>query len=238
MNPRKLCFGNWKLQKGPQEAKAFLKEFLSFSKPEERKDFCIFPSALSAFVFTEKELFWGGQNVYSEDSGAYTGENSADILKSMGASFVLVGHSERRSLFKESNDFLNKKIKNAVAKKLKIVYCIGESLEEREAGATLKVLEDQLSEGLKALNLDEIIVAYEPVWAIGSGKSASLAEVSEVHSWLREKLGSQISLLYGGSVKEANAKELYSDKNVDGFLIGGASLNPESFVNIYRQMGA
>lgn len=234
----KLCFGNWKLNKSPKEAKDFLDEFSALVKEDEKKSFAVFPQALSAGVFTEQSfLFWGGQNIYAQSEGAFTGENSVGVLKEMGASYVLVGHSERRSLFGETDQDVNQKSKLAIEKNLRPVVCIGESLEQREKGLVFDVLTEQVEKSLKGLDLNRAVIAYEPVWAIGTGKTATPKAVGEVHTWLRDKIeNNETPLLYGGSVKPANAEELYKIKDVNGFLIGGASLKAESFYQIYQNM--
>ncbi len=232
-----LCFGNWKLNKSPNETEIFLKEFNDFIDDKYKKAFVFFPQALSAYRFENSGLEWGAQNIYFEKSGAFTGENSAEVLKEMGAKFTLVGHSERRSLFNEVDKTVNLKVKHALDLSLTPIVCIGETLEERESDAVFKTLEKQLDEGLLNVNLDQIIIAYEPVWAIGTGKTASPNEVEEVHDWLRGKISNpKTPLLYGGSVKPENAKDLYSIKDVNGFLVGGASLKPLSFYEIYKNM--
>jgi len=234
----KLCFGNWKLNKSPKEAQVFLNEFLNLVKQEEKNSFAVFPQALTAGVFSsENTIPWGGQNIYFHDAGAFTGENSVDVLNEMGASYVLVGHSERRSLFHESNSDVCSKVKLILEKGLTPVVCIGESLDERESGKVFDVLSKQIEESLDGVNVESIVLAYEPVWAIGTGKTATPVEVKEVHSWLREKLETEkTALLYGGSVKPENSEELFKIKDVNGFLIGGASLKAESFYQIYQNM--
>jgi triosephosphate isomerase len=234
----KLCFGNWKLNKDLGEAKTFIQDLESLVQADQLKSFAIFPPALVASAFAEQsKLLWGGQNIFKKDSGAFTGENSASVLKSMGASYVLIGHSERRSLFHETdNDVLDKTI-TALENQLTPVVCIGESLKERESGLVFEVLSKQLNEGLKGVDLKSVIIAYEPVWAIGTGKTATPKEVEEVHSWLRDKVGNQDTpLLYGGSVKPDNARNLFMIDDVNGFLIGGASLEPKSLYQIYENM--
>ncbi len=233
----KLCFGNWKLNKTPQEAQAFLADFKELCPEGALKHFCVFPTDLLGGIFSKESLSWGGQNVYFENTGAFTGESSAQTLKSMGASHCLVGHSERRSIFGETNEILNKKMKNALVQDLTPVFCIGESLEQRESGKTFSVLKEQISIGLEGVDLKKIILAYEPVWAIGTGKAATPEMVKEVHDYLRELCEEpDLPLLYGGSVKPVNAAELYEIKNVNGFLIGGASLKADSFCEIFKNM--
>jgi triosephosphate isomerase (TIM) len=170
----------------------------------------------------------GAQNCYFENKGAFTGEISPIALKDLGCSFTLIGHSERRSLFNENGELLSKKIKAAMAAGLEVVYCIGENLSERENGLTEKVLSKQLS----ILKSEKLIVAYEPVWAIGTGKTASPQMADDAHSFIKRTLkglGLDLPVLYGGSVKPDNIGDLWQMPNIDGFLVGGASLLPKDF---------
>ncbi len=233
----KLCFGNWKLNKTPKEASAYLNEFYKMTTQKTQDHFCIFPTSVLAGVFSSEKINWGGQNCYIENQGAFTGETSASTLKNMNASYCLIGHSERRSVFGEKDEFLNKKVKNTLKEGLIPVFCIGETLKDRELGKTFEILKKQIDLGLKDIDLKKIVLAYEPVWAIGTGKAATFNIVKEVHDYLRNILSlKDIPLLYGGSVKSSNAKELYSIDNVNGFLIGGASLHVKSFIEIFNKM--
>ena len=233
-----FCFGNWKLHKNPVEAAEFLNELMDLADKSSLSSFAVFPPALAAGACSmQSEISWGGQNIFSKDSGAFTGENSASVLKDMGASYVLIGHSERRSYFHETNSDVLSKTMLGLEYGLSPVICIGESLEEREDRRVFDVLAEQIDESLKGVDLKKIILAYEPVWAIGTGKTATPEEVEEVHTWLRDKLGvADTPILYGGSVKPANAEGLFEIKDVNGFLIGGASLDPKSFYQIYQNM--
>lgn len=188
----------------------------------------------------------GAQNLYWENEGAYTGEISASMLKDIGCSYVVIGHSERRQYFGETNTTVNKKIRAALAHTLTPIMCIGESLEERERGDTINKVKAQISEGLEGLDKDaiqKIIFAYEPIWAIGTGLTATPAQAEEVHSFIRNELsekygkttGSCAIILYGGSVKPANTFSLLKEKNINGALVGGASLKAESFVEIAKE---
>lgn len=183
------------------------------------------------------------QNCASEEKGAYTGEVSVDMIKSVGAEYVIIGHSERRSYYNETNALLAKKVNLALGKGLKPVFCIGEILAERESGRLFEVVESQLQEGLFHLSnaeFEKIIVAYEPVWAIGTGVNASPGQAQEMHAFIRKVIASKYnttiaentSILYGGSCKGSNAAELFSNPDVDGGLIGGASLKAEEFMEI------
>jgi triosephosphate isomerase len=234
---KKLCFGNWKMHKSPREAEHFLSEFSKRITPKLSDHFALFPSPVLSGVFSNSHpsLDWGGQNCFSEKSGAFTGETSPFTLEEMGAKYCLIGHSERRHVFGETDEALNKKTKTAIEAKLIPVFCIGETEADFDSGSTLKVLKKQIDLGLKDVDLSKVIVAYEPVWAIGTGKAATPEIVKNVHSNLREFLPST-PLLYGGSVKPANSKELYNINHVDGFLIGGASLEVDSFCQIFEEM--
>lgn len=185
-------------------------------------------------------LLVGSQDCSAEDSGAYTGEIATAALKDMEVDFSLVGHSERRTYHKETNELLNKKVKQVLKNGLRCIYCIGETLEERETEKTFDVLKAQVHEGLKDVtfsNSDQLIIAYEPVWAIGTGKTATSDQAEEAHAYIRGQLAEiydqetadRIVILYGGSVKPSNIKELMDKENVDGALVGGASLKPDSF---------
>jgi triosephosphate isomerase (TIM) len=183
-----------------------------------------------------------GQNCHQEENGAYTGEVSAATLKSFGCDYCIVGHSERRQLFLEDDTLINQKIQRLLQNNIKPIYCCGESLEQREAGEHFDIVEAQIQSGLQGFmkgDLLNVVIAYEPVWAIGTGKTASPQQAQEMHAFIREKLSQvlsteaeNISILYGGSVKPDNAKELFSQKDIDGGLIGGASLNATDFLQI------
>lgn len=188
----------------------------------------------------------GAQNVWHEPSGAYTGEISVDMLKEVGCGFVILGHSERRHVIGESDELINKKVKAALAGGLKAILCVGELLEEREAGKTEEVLTAQMAGGLQGIgDLADVVVAYEPVWAIGTGKTASPEQADEAHAHLRKWIENNyttesaagIRILYGGSVKPDNAATLLALENVDGALVGGASLKPELFLPIIAAAG-
>lgn len=185
----------------------------------------------------------GAQNMYYEESGAYTAEISADMLKSVGCEYVILGHSERRVIFNESDELINKKMKTALAKELKPIFCVGELLEQRERGETMQIVSAQVEKGLEGITneqMKKVIIAYEPVWAIGTGKTATPQQAQEVHSFIRELVAKKYSssfaenliIQYGGSVKPDNSGELLSQKDIDGALVGGACLKADSFLNI------
>ena len=242
----KTVAGNWKLNKGPNEAVEFIYEFKEMASTEDMEKFILFLPALTlgsvANTLTQENMLWGGQNVYFETSGAFTGENSAKVLKELGATHCLVGHSERRQLFGETDEWMAKKVRVLQDNDIEPMLCVGETLEQREAGKTIEVISHQLAKGLENLDREKpFSIAYEPVWAIGTGKVATPEIAEEAHCALREKLQSIVdqdkakntSILYGGSVKPDNAKELGDKPNIDGFLVGGASLDPQSFFNIF-----
>ncbi len=234
----RLCFGNWKLNKNLDEAKNFISEFSALVSKDEKEHFAFFPQSLIAGAFVDSGLHWGPQNVYSLGSGAFTGETSVKTAVGMGAQYALIGHSERRSLFLESDEFLNQKVKLCLESNTTPVFCIGESLKEKEEQRTFEVLEKQIASGLKNVDLSNVILAYEPVWAIGTGVSATPDVVLEVHDFLKDLIkNDETPILYGGSVKPSNAKELYQINNVDGFLIGGASLDPKILYSVFCEMG-
>lgn len=240
----KMIAGNWKLYKSPQESVDFLKAFIDKVPLQNQKQILLFPQIVSLqavenyLVNADSDILTGAQNCYIENEGAFTGETSAKVLKEMTTDAVLIGHSERRQYFKEDNEFLAKKIKAAQDNKLIPVYCIGESLEERRSEKTFEVLEAQLKVGLKHFNnTGTLIVAYEPIWAIGTGEVATPKQAQEAHVFIRRTLKEITGLptyriLYGGSVKIENAKELITMPDIDGFLVGGASLNPDTFAQI------
>jgi len=187
------------------------------------------------------------QNCASEDSGAYTGEVSPDMILSAGAEYVIIGHSERRAYYHEDNEILNRKVKLAIEKGLKPIFCCGEVLEEREAGKLFEVVKEQIDIGLKGITEDQfskVIIAYEPVWAIGTGKTATPGQAQEMHAFIRqliadlynEKVADETTILYGGSCKPSNARELFANPDVDGGLIGGASLKAEDFIEIVNAL--
>lgn len=245
---RKVVAGNWKMNKdlsGTIELISAIKNELSKSETSTEVIVCPpFTSLESAnTVLKGSSIKLGAQNMHYEDNGAFTGEISAEMLKSVGCQYVILGHSERRTLFGESNEMINKKIKKAVSAGLKPIFCVGETLEERESGSTEKVVETQIREGLSGLSeteLSELIIAYEPVWAIGTGKTATPQQAQDVHQFIRNLISELFSsnfadklvIQYGGSVKPDNAAELFSQPDIDGGLIGGASLKADAFLAI------
>lgn len=230
---------NWKLHKTPQEAKLFFEQFVSEQNKSPVKGQVVFfpPAALwdcTHQALKNSGLQWGAQNIWTQLQGAFTGENSVGTLKAMGGTHALVGHSERRHLFGEKDEWTTEKVALLQGQGLTPLLCIGETLPERESGRTNEVNERQLRAGLaKAVAGAPLIVAYEPVWAIGTGKVATVSQVAEAHAFVRNllrELGfAQAPLLYGGSVKPDNAGDLLKVQDVNGFLVGGASLEVGSF---------
>lgn len=246
IHPNFLVVGNWKLNKGPEDTKSFLKTLKAQIQGKEGEKLVVLPSALSCFAAASElsgsSLRWGGQNCFSEVSGAFTGENSAVVLKEMGAAFCLVGHSERRLLFMEPEDRILKKVRLIQDHQMTPILCVGETLDDRKWGRTMEVVRRQIKSGLSQLDVTKpVVVAYEPVWAIGTGEVATPDQVEEVHTQIRNELEEQFSayglaipILYGGSVKSSNCRVLSEITHVNGFLVGGASLDPIEFLAILR----
>jgi len=243
---KKIVAGNWKMNKTLQEGIELAK---TINRQVEENEVIIIlcPPFIHlsevAGSITKDALFAGGQNCSSEASGAYTGEVSAEMIRSTGAEYVIIGHSERRTYFKETDEILNKKVKLALANDLIPIFCCGEVLAERQSGKHIQIVKSQVEKGLFDLSPEDfrrIVIAYEPVWAIGTGVTATAEQAQEMHKVIREhitdKYGNEIasntSILYGGSCKPSNAKELFSNPDVDGGLIGGASLSASDFMGI------
>lgn len=237
---KKIFAANWKLFKTPEQTREFFVKFKDLSAATTG-ELVFFPSAIcleaASTSLQGSDIRWGAQNCFAQESGAFTGENSMAVIKGLGAQYVLIGHSERRSIFGETNSLVSEKV--VLAQKLDLIpmLCIGETLAERESGKTNEVLKNQLLAGLTKIDKSKkLVVAYEPVWAIGTGKVASPEQVAETHTAVFEILKSlnleTTPILYGGSVKPDNAKELIRQSHVGGFLVGGASLEPSSFAAI------
>lgn len=237
---RPLVAGNWKMNLGPRAAGSLARELLNTLPQKTSAEVAVFPPFTSlpavAQVLTGSPIAWGGQNLHWEDSGAFTGEIAPGFLVELGCRFVLVGHSERRQLFGERDDDCGRKVTAAISNGLRPVLCCGETLEQREAGQTFAVIERQLAAGLP--DSGGLEIAYEPVWAIGTGRAATPAQAAEVHAWIRDWLRrarptlASVRILYGGSVKPDNAAALLGQPDVNGFLVGGASLDAGSFAGI------
>lgn len=245
-----IIAGNWKMYKTIKEGQELVNALNRELYNIENIDIVVCPpyTLLSclADMLTSSNIALGAQDLFWEDEGAFTGEVSAKMLKDAGCNFVLIGHSERRQYFGETNDSVNKKIKAALRHGLAPIVCIGETLKEREAKLTFKVLEGQLINGLSGINEEEvskIIIAYEPVWAIGTGKTATSAQAEEAHKYIRDlfvklyggEIAEGIRIQYGGSVKPENITEISREPDVDGALVGGASLDGNSFTEIVKK---
>ncbi|CUI16582.1 triosephosphate isomerase [Candidatus Protochlamydia naegleriophila] len=238
--------GNWKMYKTIQEAQSFVSQLIPVVEEDDVGVWLAVPFTAIYSLAQEVQktpLMIGAQNMNDASEGAFTGEIAGKMLKEAGASFVLLGHSERRRLYHEDNAFINRKVKRALEAGLRPVLCVGETLQEYEAGETQHVIQTQLTECLKELaaeQLKSLVIAYEPVWAIGHGQSATPEIAQEVQSFCRQvmaeqfssELAEQLVIQYGGSVNTSNAKELLSQPDIDGLLIGGASLSLESFIQI------
>ena len=250
---KKLIAGNWKMNKTSADAVALAKELVSAvgSQPDVEVVICPPFTALEgvAAAIDGSLLKLGAQNMHFEASGAFTGEISAPMLRALFATHVILGHSERRTLFGETDELVNKKLLAALKHQLRPILCVGESLAEREAGATLKVVQTQTERALEGVAKDQVaslVVAYEPIWAIGTGKVATSEQAQEVHAFIRgllakahgEPAAQRVRILYGGSMKPANAGELLAEKDIDGGLIGGASLEARSFVDLIKAAAA
>ena len=244
---KKVIAGNWKMNMNLHQSQKLVSEILNGLGKDSKVEVIVCPpfTSLSEVnsLLKGTQVKLGAQNMYYEESGAYTAEISADMLKSVGCEYVILGHSERRVIFNESDKLINKKIKTAIIKELKPIFCVGELLEQRESGETMKVISAQIEKGLEGITSDQmknIIIAYEPVWAIGTGKTATPQQANEVHLFIRELVAKKFSTVvaenliiqYGGSVKPDNAGELLSQKDIDGALIGGACLKADSFLSI------
>ena len=244
---RKVIAGNWKMNMLPNEAMNFIN---ALAERQDKKASCVvilcvpytdlFYSLLTA---QNTNIRIGAQNMHWEEKGAYTGEISGSMLQSIGVEYVIIGHSERRQYFAETDDTVNKKIKAAFANNLKPIVCVGETLEQREAGKTKEVITAQTRCALEGLTEEQVantIIAYEPIWAIGTGKTATSEDANNSIKEIREeickiygqKVSERVIIQYGGSVKPSNAKELFSTSDIDGALVGGASLKPEDFAGI------
>ena len=244
---KKVIAGNWKMNKDINESQELISGIISGLGNDDKCDVIVCPPFTSLHevhsLIKNIRVKLGAQNMYFEDDGTYTGEISASMLKSVGCEFVILGHSERRTIFGETDEMINKKIHKAIECGLKVIFCIGESLAQREEGITNDIVRDQVVKGLRNIssdNLKSIIIAYEPVWAIGTGKSATTQQAQDVHSFVRnlikeiysKEAADKIIIQYGGSLKPDNASALLSQKDIDGALVGGACLNADSFLSI------
>lgn len=241
---KRIIAANWKMNKNLSDSKNFFKKFFSL-KTNFSDDIIICPPLINLSYlcdnFKNNSIKFGAQNCYCEDSGAFTGEVSASMIKNIGADYVIVGHSERRIYFGEDNLMINKKVSAALKNGLKVILCVGEDLSQREQKKESEVVLLQIKEaleGVKKEDIQNIIIAYEPIWAIGTGKTIFPQQADLMCKNIKEfikktyKTSSEIKVLYGGSLKSSNASDFFKIQNVDGGLIGGASLNPEEFMKI------
>ncbi len=248
---QKVIAGNWKMHKTNPEAVRLVKQLrkLMEKNPPKKTRVIVCPPFTALSVVNEvikgSKIQLGAQNMFWEEEGAFTGEISPRMIKSTGAKYVIIGHSERRRYFKEDERTINRKIHLALKNKLKVIHCIGETLEEREQNLTQDIIINQIEWGLKDVTPEQmknIIIAYEPVWAIGTGKTATPQQAQEVHAFIREMVntivgqgvGNTVTILYGGSVKPENAGGLLAQPDVDGALVGGACLEAWSFFKIIQ----
>lgn len=241
-----IIAGNWKMNKLPSETYDFVKEVAEATKGAKCEVVCCTPyvcltEAVKAAKDTHVKI--GAENLHFEDKGAFTGEVSADMLKDIGVDYVIIGHSERRQYFAETDETVNLKVKKALEKGLIPILCVGESLEEREAGITMDIISIQIKKafaGIEADDAKKVVIAYEPIWAIGTGKTATAEQAEEVCGGIRAiiaelycpKCAKEYTIQYGGSMNASNAKELLAKENIDGGLIGGASLKSADFAII------
>jgi triosephosphate isomerase len=243
---RKVIAGNWKMNKLPNETIDYITKLGPLVKNTQSEIILCVPYidlfyALMHVQGTNIKI--GAQNMHWEKSGAYTGEVSGEMLSKMGVDYVIIGHSERRQYFAETDETVNKKIVSALGYNLKPILCVGETLEQRENGLAKEIITKQVElalSNIESASMKNIIIAYEPIWAIGTGKTATTEDANKTIKWIREKIASlygtevaeEAIIQYGGSVKSSNAKELFSASDIDGGLVGGASLDPEEFSKI------
>ena len=243
---RKVIAGNWKMNMLPNEAMDFIQELTPLVKDTKNEVILCVPYTDLFYALLHVQgtnIKIGAQNMHWEEKGAYTGEVSAPMLKSIGVEYVIIGHSERRQYFAETDETVNKKIKSALAHGLKPIVCVGETLEQRESGQTEQIVTSQVEkafEGIPTSELEKITIAYEPIWAIGTGTTATKEDANSTIMQIRKKLAEMygqneangVIIQYGGSVKSANAKELFEMSDIDGGLVGGASLKADEFSKI------
>jgi len=248
---RKVIAGNWKMNMLPNEAMKYIEEFAPLVKDTENEVILCVPYIDIFYANLHLQgtnIKLGAQNMHFEEKGAYTGEVSGEMLKLCGVEYVIIGHSERREYFAETDETVNKKIKAAFKYDLKPIVCVGEKLEQRENGTAKEIITVQTEKALEGLTNEQVentIIAYEPIWAIGTGKTATSEDANESIKWIRAKIAEiygnetaeKVIIQYGGSVKSTNAKELFTTSDIDGGLVGGASLKPEEFSKIVNYNG-
>ena len=245
---RKIIAGNWKMNMLPNEAMSFITELEPYAKNAKCEIILCVPYTdlfYSLLTAQNTNIKIGAQNMHWEESGAYTGEVSPNMLKCINVEYVIIGHSERRQYFAETDEAVNKKIKSALNHSLKPILCVGETLEQRENNMQDAIISNQIKSALKGIeSIENIIIAYEPIWAIGTGKVATKEDANNtikiIRSTVKELYGDNVAqnvcILYGGSVKKENAKELFSTSDIDGALVGGASLKVDEFAKILESM--
>ncbi len=242
---RPFIAANWKMNKTLLETSQFMMEFIPDVKDVSSVDIVIAPPftaiGIAAAALRGTNIFLAAQDIFYEEKGAYTGEISPLMLADLGCAFVIVGHSERRQYFHETDDIVNRKIRAAQKAGLGVIFCIGESLDEREAAKTFDILNREIEKGLDGVSPEKMVLAYEPIWAIGTGKTATPSQAQEVHAYIRERLNilygnqsDELCILYGGSVTPDTVDSLMACKDIDGALVGGASLKAESFSKIVK----
>lgn len=244
MNKKNIVAGNWKMNKTSSEGRRFIRDVQNIIKDIHGTEIIFFPAFTSLHNAQLKYPFHlGAQNCHWETSGAFTGEVSIEMLIEYNVKYVLVGHSERRQLFNETDAVINQKIRSIDSSKLKPILCIGETIEDRESGLTEDFLNGQLVRNLEGIkSIENFVIAYEPIWAIGTGETANKEQIYKAHNFIKSVLKklypdtNNCPILYGGSVSTKNAKELIQITGVDGFLIGGASLSQDSFVSIINDV--
>jgi triosephosphate isomerase len=249
MPRKKLIAANWKMYKTPDQTRAFFQDFLPLLTNHDRDEIVVCPPFIDLHAALDaakaSQVAVGAQNVHWEKEGAYTGEVSVGMLQALGCTHVIIGHSERRQYFGESDDTVNLRLKTALEAGLTPIVCVGEVLQEREAGLTEDVLRRQCTRAFHKVSTKKagkLVIAYEPVWAIGTGKTATPQLASAAHSLIRgeaaktfgQEFADALRILYGGSVKPDNAKSLMAEEEIDGALVGGASLDPKSFAAIVK----
>lgn len=243
-----LIAGNWKMNNTVSESIELVKELVKFmNKYEKDREVLICAPFTSLYsinqIVKDSKVKLGAQNMYFEEKGAFTGEISPVMLKDVGVEYIIIGHSERRQYFNETDKIVNKKIITSLKYNLKPIVCVGETLEQRELGKEKEIIKNQIKndfENIKKSDTKEIVIAYEPIWAIGTGKTATAEQANEIISFIREaiselydtEIGKRIRIQYGGSVKPKNASEIMSQSDIDGALVGGASLKVEDFIKI------
>ena len=244
MNKKPIVAGNWKMNKTPSQGKEFIHVIENMVPDLQNTEVVFTPAYPGLFDLKLRSPYHlGAQNCHWEDSGAFTGEVSIEMLKECCVEYIIVGHSERRQLFNENDNMINKKIKSILSADLKPILCIGETIGDRNSGMTERVLENQIKKGLEGVeSLNGCIIAYEPIWAIGTGETADEDQIFRAHNFINSVLkklfpeSNNCHILYGGSVNIENAKDLIKIIGVDGFLIGGASLDKDSFVSIINHV--